>query len=75
MPTWTDTLENIRFLFINEFQRHGELADSGKCSPSEKEYYRKVRHRKGHGGRADERAFDALADAGYSSRNRADHHH
>ena len=42
MSTWADTLENIRFLFINEFQRHGELADSRKCSPSEKAYYKKV---------------------------------
>ena len=42
MSTWADTLENIRFLFINEFQRHGELADSRKCSPSEKAYYEKV---------------------------------
>ena len=42
MPTWEDTLENIRFLFINEFQRHKELANSKKCSPSEKAYYQKV---------------------------------
>lgn len=40
--TWLDTLENIRFLLTNEFQRHGELADSPKCTAVEKEYYQKI---------------------------------
>ena len=42
LRSWADTLENIRFLLTNEFQRHSELADSDKCSASEKEYYQKV---------------------------------
>ena len=42
LVSWADTLENIRFLLTNEFQRHSELADSDKCSASEKEYYQKV---------------------------------
>lgn len=40
--TWVDTIENIRFLLTNEFQRHEELADSPKCNSSEKEYYQKI---------------------------------
>lgn len=40
--SWIDTLENIRFLFANEFQRHSELEKSEKCSATEKEYYRRI---------------------------------
>ena len=40
--TWADTLESIRFLFANEFQRHQELADSPRCNSNEKEYYNKI---------------------------------
>ncbi|MBE7003550.1 MAG: hypothetical protein E7425_04585, partial [Ruminococcaceae bacterium] len=40
--TWTDTLENIRFLLTNEFARHKELSESPKCSQSEKGYYKKI---------------------------------
>lgn len=40
--TWADTLESIRFLFANEFQRHQELADSPRCNSNEKEYYDKI---------------------------------
>ena len=42
LSDWADTLDNIRFLFTNEFQRHGELADSFKCTSSDKEYYQKI---------------------------------
>ncbi|MBD5101423.1 MAG: AAA family ATPase [Subdoligranulum sp.] len=40
--TWADTLESIRFLFANEFQRHQEVADSPRCNNNEKEYYNKI---------------------------------
>ena len=40
--TWKDTLNHIRFLLMNEFQRHSELAASERCSASEKAYYQKV---------------------------------
>ena len=42
LSNWADTLAGIRFLFTNEFQRHGELADSPKCTGSDKEYYWKI---------------------------------
>ena len=42
LSNWADTLAGIRFLFTNEFQRHGELADSPKCTGSDKDYYRKI---------------------------------
>ena len=42
LASWADTLENIRFLFANEFQRHHELAQSEKCSATDKERYRRI---------------------------------
>ncbi|MBR4702641.1 MAG: AAA family ATPase [Oscillospiraceae bacterium] len=42
LSNWADTLAGIRFLFTNEFQRHGELADSPECTGSDKDYYRKI---------------------------------
>ena len=42
LQSWTDTLAGIRFLLTNEFQRHGELAESPKCNDSDKAYYQKI---------------------------------
>ena len=42
LPTWGDTLADLRFLLASEFQRHGELADSPRCSPVHREYYQRM---------------------------------
>ena len=42
LQSWADTLAGIRFLLTNEFQRHGELAESPKCNDSDKAYYQKI---------------------------------
>lgn len=40
--SWEETLEKIRTLLRMEFGRHGELAESDRCSQFEKEYYKQV---------------------------------
>lgn len=40
--TWNETFKNILDVLSAEFDRHCVLADSPKCSQSEKEYYHKV---------------------------------
>ena len=42
LSNWADTLTGIRFLLTNEYQRHGELAESPKCTSSDKAYYQKI---------------------------------
>ena len=42
MPSWEDSLDHIRFLLSNEFQRHGELADSPLCTGQDREYYFRI---------------------------------
>ena len=42
LSTWDATLEHIRFLLSNEFQRHGELGESNLCSPIDRAYYQKI---------------------------------
>ena len=42
LSSWDATLEHLRFLLSNEFQRHGELAESSLCSPIDRAYYQKI---------------------------------
>ena len=42
LSTWDATLEHIRFLLSNEFQRHGELSESNLCSPIDRACYQKI---------------------------------
>lgn len=40
--TWEETLANMNHLLAQEFLRHKELLTGEKCSPFEKEYYKKI---------------------------------
>jgi len=42
LSTWDATMEHIRFLLSNEFQRHSELSQSPLCSPIDRAYYQKI---------------------------------
>ena len=42
LSSWDATLEHLRFLLSNEFQRHGELAESSLCNPIDRAYYQKI---------------------------------
>lgn len=40
--TWNETIENIRYLLQNEFDRHAELQNSDRISEYEKSYFQAV---------------------------------
>ena len=42
LDTWDATLEPLRFLLSNEYQRHAELAESPSCSSMDRAYYHKI---------------------------------
>ena len=42
LDAWDATLEHLRFLLSNEYQRHAELAESASCSSMDRAYYQKI---------------------------------